>query len=154
MLVCIAMNYKDTTYEKGSVMDEDVIEDIPETMIRFFGCSGKMVRPSVETLKKVLRKVKKGKLVTLGQIQEKLATDFGVERACPASTTKALQKIANESSPLAYWRVIKKNGELIGKCPDGVEGQAILLKKEGFNISHNKNKPIVENYERSLHRII
>lgn len=40
-------------------MDKDTIEAIPKTMESFFGCSGKMVRPSAATVKEVLKKSEK-----------------------------------------------------------------------------------------------
>jgi hypothetical protein len=67
---------------------EDKIEVIPKTMEKFFGCSGKMVKPSADTVKTVVRKIRKGKVVTLYQLREKLTKDFSVQTACPASTTK------------------------------------------------------------------
>ena len=45
---------------------EDKVEPIPRTMEKFFGCSGKMVKPSLSTVKKVVKKVRKGKVITLG----------------------------------------------------------------------------------------
>ena len=134
-------------------MDEDIIEAIPKTMEKFFGCSGKMVRPSVATVKGVLKKVRKGRLVTLEQVREKLAKDFGVQTACPASTIKALQLISKEPRPVRYWRVIKKNGELMTKYPNGIDGHASLLKREGFKIDNSKKKPLVVGFESKLSKL-
>ena len=110
-------------------MEQDDIEAIPKTMEKFFGCSGKMVKPSTDTVKAIVKKIRKGKLVTLEQLREKLARDFSVQTACPASTTKALQLLSKEDRPICYWRVIKKKGELITKFPKGVEGHASMLEK-------------------------
>lgn len=134
-------------------MDEDIIENIPKTMEKFFGCRGKMLRPSLMTVKEVIRKIRKGRLVTLDQLREKLARDFAVQTACPASTTKALQLIAQQPRPACYWRVIKKNGELMSKYPGGVEGHAALLKKEGFKIDSSGKKPLVVDYKAKLSRL-
>ena len=134
-------------------MDEDIIEPIPKTMEKFFGCTGKMVKPSLSSVKEIVKKVRKGKLITIEQIREKLANDFNVQTACPASTTKALEILSKESKPLCYWRVIKKNGELLAKYPKGVEGHASLLKKEGFTIDFKKTKPVVVGYENKLYNL-
>ena len=131
-------------------MEEDKIEVIPKTMEKFFGCSGKMVKPSTDTVKEVVRKIRKGKLATLEQLREKIASDFGVETACPASTTKALQVLSKESRPVCYWRIVKKKGELISKFPEGVEGHASLLEKEGFEIDFGKKNPVVVGYDKKL----
>ena len=129
---------------------ENKIESIPKTMEKFFGCSGKMVKPSPDTVKAVVRKIRKGKLVTLNQLREKIANDFAVQTACPASTTKALQTLSKEEKPICYWRVIKPKGELIAKFPNGVRGHALLLENEGFEIDFNKKSPVVVGYEAKL----
>ncbi|VAW45838.1 hypothetical protein MNBD_GAMMA02-742, partial [hydrothermal vent metagenome] len=51
---------------------------------------------------------------------------------------------------VCYWRVIKKKGELIAKFPNGVEGHALLLQKEGFEIDFSKKNPVVVGYEANL----
>ena len=129
---------------------KDKIEPIPETMEKFFGCSGEMVKPSSDTVKSVVSKIPRGKLITLEQLREKLAKDFGVQTACPAGTTKALQILSKEESSICYWRVIKKKGELIAKFPGGVEGHASLLEKEGFEVDNNRKNPVVLDYASKL----
>jgi alkylated DNA nucleotide flippase Atl1 len=131
-------------------MEQDEIETIPKTMEKFFGCSGKMVKPSTDTVKKIIKRIRKGKLVTINQLREKIASDFGVQTACPASTTKALQLLSKENRPVCYWRVIKKKGELIAKFPKGLEGHASLLQKEGFEIDFSGKNPVVVGYEIKL----
>ena len=126
---------------------EDKIEAIPKTMEKFFGCSGKMVRPSTNTVKRVVRKIPKGEILTLEQLREKLAIDFNVQVACPASTSKALKTLAKEEKTICYWRVVKKKGELIADFPNGIEGHAELLESEGFEIDYSKKNPFVVGYE-------
>jgi len=134
-------------------MDTDKIESIPKTMEKFLGCSGKMVKPSLSSVKNVVKKIRKGKLVTLEILREKLAADFNVQTACPASTTKILQILSKEEHPICYWRVVKKKGELLSKFPDGVEGHAALLEREGFEIDFSKKNPIVIGYQDKLFKL-
>lgn len=131
-------------------MKEPVITDIPASMEKFFGCSGKMIKPSLDNVKEIVQNVKKGELITLEQIREKLAREFSVESTCPASTVKALQILSKEEKPVCYWRTVKKNGELISKFPNGVEGHAFLLQKEGFEINFDKKNPTVANFNSKL----
>jgi hypothetical protein len=78
-----------------------------------------------------------------------LAEQFDVQAVCPVATKKALQAIANNpSNDAAYWRVVKKNGELLAHFPSGVKGHAALLGKEGFVIDTSGQKPKVKNIER------
>jgi len=129
---------------------EDKVESIPKTMEKFFGCTGKMVKPSSATVKAVVRKIRKGKVVTLEQLRERLAKDFGVQTACPASTSKALQALSKEDKPVCYWRVVKNSGELIAKFPNGQKGHAELLEKDGLEIDFSKKSFIVLGFESKL----
>ncbi len=130
---------------------EDKIEDIPKTMEKFLGCSGKMIRPSPVTVKKIVQKIRKGRLVTIDNLREKLASDFDVNIACPSSTLKALAYLSKEPNPCAYWRVIKRNGDLITKFPGGEKGHAQLLIDEGFEIDFKRKNPIID-FESKLHK--
>jgi len=132
---------------------EDKIQSIPKTMEKFFCGSGSMGKPSADTVEVQLKKVQKGKLITLDQLREKLAKDFKVQAACPASTTKALVNLSKEEKPACYWRVVKKKGELISKYPNGFEGHAALLENEGFEIDFSNKTPVVVQYEKSLGKL-
>lgn len=132
---------------------EDKIEAIPEKMESFFGCSGKMVKPSPESVKSIVQKIPKGRLLTLDQLRASLAKAFSVQTACPAGTTKALQILSKENAPVCFWRVIKKKGELINKYPGGVEGHAKLLEREGFDVDFSKKTPFVVGYETKLSKL-
>ena len=37
-------------------MEEDIIEPIPKTMEKFFGCTGKMVKPALSSVKEIVKK--------------------------------------------------------------------------------------------------
>jgi len=131
---------------------DDVITNIPKTMEKFFGCSGKMLRPCPATVEDLIKKIPKDKLSTTELIRKKLAAEFEVQATCPATTDKALQTIANSAAKTAYWRVLKKKGELIAKFPGGVEGHAKLLRKEGFTIEKNGKVPSVKDFTNKLHQ--
>jgi hypothetical protein len=76
-----------------------------------------------------------------------LAEQFDVQAVCPVATKKTLQAIANNpSNDAAYWRVVKKNGELLAHFPGGVKGHAALLGKEGFVTDDSRPKPKVKNF--------
>ncbi len=125
---------------------EDKIEVIPKTMEKFFGCSGKMVKPSSASVKALVNEIPKGKIITLDQLRERIAQDFKVQTACPAATTKMLQALSVEDNGVCYWRVVKKQGELISKFPGGTEGHADLLRKEGLEIDYSKKNLAVKNH--------
>jgi alkylated DNA nucleotide flippase Atl1 len=142
---------------KGERMEsQDAIVSIPKTMEKYFGCSGKMLKPSPNTVASLIKKIPEGQVVTIDAICKVLAKKFKTEIACPATTEKSLCLAATESvtknTRLPYWRVLKKNGELIRKLPNGVEGLAANLMKEGHKIiSTNKSKSL-KDFESVLHQ--
>jgi len=131
---------------------EDIITSIPKTMEKFFGCSGKMLKPCPSTVEALVKKIPEGKLTTTELIRKKLAIKHKVQVTCPASTDKALQVIASNTKNTAYWRVLKKKGELIARFPNGIEGHAKLLSKEGFTIDNKGKVPTVKDFVDKLHR--
>ena len=79
---------------------------------------------------RLMKKVPKGNLITVGQMRDYLATDI-----------------------TPYWRILKSNGELNVKYPEAVELQKRLLEEEGHTIISKGTKNIkyyVKDYEDSL----
>lgn len=134
-------------------LQEDEIVDIPENRVRYFGSTGKMLLPSPATVAAVIQNIPEHQLLTTDALRKKLTAQFNVQGTCPVTTRKALQSVARESNKqVAYWRMIKKNGELIADFPDGVEGHAALLRKEGFTIEAKGKVPRVKAFAEHLVR--
>jgi 6-O-methylguanine DNA methyltransferase, DNA binding domain len=132
-------------------LQEDIIADISKAREKFFGCSGKMLLPSRETVEVLLEQIPQHQLATTELIQRTLAAQFSVQVTCPVATRKALQAIAKDSSGnLAFWRVVKKNGELLAIYPGGVAVQAERLTQQGFEIGSIAKKPKVINLKANL----
>lgn len=139
------------------------VVNIPEKMVKRFG-QGKMLIPRPLDIDALIRKIKKGKLVTQVQIREKLAKDFKVRVTCPI-TTGIFVRIAAEAAEedlrkgekmiTPYWRVIKADGSLNEKFPGGTKAQAYHLKEEGHTIQLGKGKkpPQVQHFEKSLQKL-
>lgn len=135
-------------------LQEDAIIDISPAREKFFGCSGKMLLPSRATIEAMLNRIPDHELITTDLLQKELAAQFEVEVTCPVTTQKALKAIARDATRrVAYWRVLKKNGELLSIFPGGVEAQAALLEKDGFSVSTNGKKPKVIDFKNSLVRL-
>jgi len=112
----------------------------------------------------LIRKVQKGKLVTVAQVMEKLAKDAHATCACPMTTGIFLRIVAEvaeedlrngEAEVTPYWRVLKSDGILNIKFPGGTQEQAARLKEEGHNIEPGKDgkAPRVKNFEESLQKL-
>ena len=96
-----------------------------------------VLAPGLE-VNEMMKKVPRGKLITLGRVCEKLARKHKVKYCCTLTTgifiTIAANAAEETNSGLPYWRTIKNNGELNKKYPGGAERQKELLEKEGHTI--------------------
>lgn len=147
--------------EKLEKAQEPKVVDIPPKMSRFG--QGTMLVPTPKLVDALIRKVPKGKLVTVGELRQKLASDFAADVTCPL-TTGIFVRIAAEAAEedrangrqriTPYWRVIKDDGSLNPKFPGGVAQQSRCLRAEGFNtLRSGKKPPVVLEYERKLHQL-
>ena len=135
------------------VPKEDLIVDIPEDRLKFFGGAGKMLLPSSATVAALIEKIPEHKLITTNLLCKELAQRFKVQGTCPVTTQKALQEIAHDSAyECPYWRVVNASGGLIARFPGGAKGQAALLRKEGFAIDTKQKVPKVKGFSESLVR--
>jgi len=109
----------------------------------------------------LIRKVPKGKLITVNQIRQRLAKEFKADATCPLTTgifLRIISEVAEEDRQAGkkqitpYWRVVKDDGSLNPKYPGDVEAHAELLKKEGHRITPSKGKkpPKVAEFEKAL----
>ena len=134
--------------EKLEKPSEPIIIEIPDDWAIRIG-HGKMLVPTPILGDEVVRKVPKGKLVTVNNIRDKLADNFGADVTCPLTTgiflniaanTAEEDKLSGKRKITPYWRVIKNDGSLNPKLPGGVLQQAAKLKQEGFIILKGRGK--------------
>jgi len=109
----------------------------------------------------IMKKVPKGKLITINQIREVVAKRHGATIGCPLTTgifvniaARAAEEAAAEGKKeiAPYWRTLKVGGQLNEKYPGGVEAQATHLREEGHTIEPGKGKkpPKVKDFEKAL----
>jgi alkylated DNA nucleotide flippase Atl1 len=129
----------------------DLIVDISKTMENFFRCSGKMLKPSPLTIVRLINEIPPKKLITTDLLRKELARRHQVQITCPYDTRMALREIANTpGQDVAWWRVLKANGELNPGFPGGTAGHAAHLAAEGFNIEPSGKKLRVSRYKDYL----
>lgn len=149
--------------EKLHNQDHSKIVEIPERMTKRFGV-GTMLIPKPLDIDSLIRKTKKGKLVTVSEIRSRLARDNNVDTACPLTTGIFVRIVAEAAEEdlrdgrkqvTPYWRVIKDDGSLNEKFPGGAKAQARRLKEEGHSVSLGKGKrpPKLQDFEKSLSRL-
>jgi len=108
-----------------------------------------------------IRTVRKGKLITVGQIRRRLAHEQKADSTCPMTLGiffRTISEAAEEDRQQGkkrvapYWRVVKDDGSLNPKFAGGIESQTAQLEAEGHSVIPGKGKkpPRVEGFERAL----
>jgi hypothetical protein len=147
--------------EKLQKPQEPRIVKVPPKMSRFG--KGTMLIPTPKLVDALIRKVPKGKLVTVSELRRKLAADFAADVTCPL-TTGIFVRIAAEAAEedrangrarvTPYWRVVKDDGSLNPKFPGGVAKQIHYLRAEGFTVNQANKLPRVKEFEQRLISLI
>ena len=131
--------------------DQDTIVDISGNMERFFGCSGKMLKPCAASVAALVKKIPEHQLATTDALRRHLAARFEVQVTCPSDFKQALLAVAGgPGGDVPYWRVVKQNGELSSRFPGGAAAQAERLRQEGFTIDTGGKKTRVVHFKQNL----
>lgn len=119
------------------------VAEIPPQLAARWGVSGTMVIPSPREVDDVMRRVPRGRLITINHIRAALARKHGVTTACPVTTgifASIAARAAGEDEAdgcrgvTPYWRTLRGSGELNPKYPGGLAQQTKLLRGEGHDI--------------------
>ena len=122
--------------------------------------SGTVVIPAPREVDALMRKVPKGKLITINEIRGALARKHGATIGCPITTgifawiaAHAAEEDATERrrERTPYWRTLKAGGELNGKYPGGVAALKRLLEAEGHVVTTRGARYFVDGFEALLH---
>lgn len=137
------------------------VEKITEKMSKRWG-TGTVVIPAPLEVDAMMKKVPRGKLVTINEIRGALAKKHDATIGCPLTTgifasiaAKAADEQRQEGKKdiTPYWRTLKTGGVINPKYPGGVEGQKKLLEEEGHKVIQKGKKYIVADYEKSLMKL-
>jgi len=123
--------------------------------------TGTFVIPAPKEVDQIMRKVPKGKLITINQIREMLAEKYGATIGCPITTGIFAWIAANAAAEdqaegkkriTPYWRTIKSDGSLNEKYPGGIANLKKRLHAEGHKVIRKgkSSKFIVADYEKRL----
>ena len=134
------------------------VEKITDAMSKRWG-TGTVAIPAPKEVDEVMRKIPKGKLVTINEIRAALAKKHKATIGCPMTTgifawiaanAAEEQKQNGEKDITPFWRTLKSGGFLNEKYPGGTETQKRLLEQEGHTVIKKGKKLAVLSYERSL----
>jgi alkylated DNA nucleotide flippase Atl1 len=119
-----------------------------------------VVIPAPIEVDEIMRRIPKGKLITINEIRKALAKKHKATIGCPITTgifariaaEAAAEKIAEgkKNNITPYWRTLKAGGVINEKYPGGAEGQKKLLEKEGHKVIQKGKKYVVDNFEKYL----
>jgi alkylated DNA nucleotide flippase Atl1 len=137
------------------------VEKITDKMSKRWG-TGTVVIPAPIEVDEMMKTVPAGKLVTINDIRAALAKKHKATIGCPMTTgifawiaanAAEERKQSGEKDITPYWRTLKTGGILNEKYPGGVEGQKLLLEREGHTVIKKGKNHLVLNYEESLMQI-
>jgi alkylated DNA nucleotide flippase Atl1 len=124
----------------------DVVVEIPKDRERYFGCSGKMLKPSHLSVEALVEKIPRGAVITTAALRKTLAENHDAQTTCPFLTKRALLAIAEDPKTTApFWRVVTATGEMVTAYPGGANEQARRLRAEGVAIANAAGRLRVSN---------
>jgi hypothetical protein len=124
--------------------------------------TGTMVIPAPIEVDAIMKKVPKGKLITINEIRATLAKKHSADFACPITTgifawiaAHAAEEGAADGDKriTPYWRTLKTGGELNPKYPGGIAGVAKKLRAEGHRIITKGKKTYLADYQNRLVKV-
>ena len=124
--------------------------------------NGTCVIPAPIEVDEVMRKVPKGKLLTINEIRGFLAKKHRATMGCPITTgifawfaAHAADEAAGEGKKriTPYWRTLKSGGELNPKYPGGIANLKSRLEAEGHRVIQKGKRFLVVEFEKSLLRL-
>lgn len=107
----------------------------------------------------LMKRVPKGKLVTINELRSALARKHNATIGCPITTGIFAWIAAHAAEEEAasgrkrvtpYWRTLKSGGELNEKYPGGIAAISRRLMAEGHKIVSRGKKHCVADYEKAL----
>jgi hypothetical protein len=120
---------------------------------------GTCVIPAPVEVDAIMKKVPKGKLITINEIRKNLAQKHSASIGCPITTGifawisahAAYDELkAGKKKITPYWRTLKSGGELNEKYPGGIDNLTQLLESEGHKIIKKGKKSRVINFEKKI----
>ncbi len=124
--------------------------------------TGTVVIPAPLEVDAIMKKVPKGKVITVNVIRKKVAKKYKATIGCPitcgifariAAEVAEEDRKAGKKQATPWWRTLKSDGVLNEKYPGGVANQKKLLEKEDHTIiKKGKKKYQVKNLEKVLQK--
>lgn len=121
-----------------------------------------VVIPRPLEVDELMKKVPKGKVITINQIREAVAKKYQATIGCPITCgifARIAAGAADEEAArgkkriTSFWRTLKSDGSINEKYPGGIDFQKQLLEQEGHKVIKKGKKYIVQDFQKSLAKI-
>jgi alkylated DNA nucleotide flippase Atl1 len=131
---------------------------LTQRQAKLWGHGTMAIAPPLE-INDIMKRVPKGKLITINEIRKIIAAKHNADIGCPITTgifawisayAAEEDKAAGKKRITPYWRTLKKGGEINMKYPGGIAAQIKLLESEGFDILPKGSKAFVTGFEKYL----
>jgi len=123
---------------------------------------GEIVLVNPSEVMAIMKRVPKGRLITIVEICRQIARNHDVKGCCSLTTgifimtaANAVEEARRQGEPLdiPYWRTLKVDGFLNEKYPGGQEAHKRLLEGENFQVIARGKKYQVVDYEKYLMKL-
>jgi hypothetical protein len=142
--------------------DKDLpkVFEVTGKMSKRFG-TGRMVIAAPREVDALMKKIPRGRVVTINELRAALVKKHKADLACPITTgifswiaahAAADDEAAGKKRITPFWRTLKLGGEVNPKYPGGVEQIAKRLRSEGHKIISKGKRVLVADYEGKLFR--
>lgn len=120
---------------------------------------GTFVIPAPLEVDALMKRVPKGRLVTINELRAALAAKHKADFACPITTGIFSWIAAHAAAEAAaggakrvtpYWRTLKVGGEVNPKYPGGIAELRRRLEAEGHQVRQKGRRFLVVDFERKL----
>lgn len=135
------------------------VEQIPAKMRLRWG-TGTFVIPAPREVDAIMKRVPKGKLITIDGIRVRLAAKHGAMTTCPITTgifawiaahASVEAAEAGKKNATPYWRTLKTGGEVNPKYPGGIDELRKRLEAEGHQVVQKGKRWLVVDFEKNLY---
>lgn len=124
---------------------------IKDKQVKRWG-KGTIVIPKPMDVNNIMKKVPKGKIITINEIRSKIAKKYKATIGCPicvgifsniSAYAAEEEKTMGKKDITPWWWTVKTGNILNEKYPGGVLNQKRLLEKEGYQIIQKGKKYLV-----------
>lgn len=151
-------DFNSMMYKNKDMPKIQIVTD--EKTIKKYGGS-KMFFAPPSFYDELMKRVPKGKIITVSQMRDYLAKQNNADFTDPMTAGIFVQIVAwasyqRDEDITPYWRTLKSDGELNIKYPESIELQKRLLEEEGHTVISKGVKIIkyyVKDYESSLMKL-